>query len=156
MQEEGPNTHTYNTLTVLCGTLDKVTGNYTQDLARNLQTDTSALCGFSNCVSTCVCARREHVCPLERNSAFFKNLLHKAHSGTPACLFKQTLDWVSAGQESFLKYITTLSLARSLSGQCQRRPKVDPCLPSLPPSTAGTAEKGHHRPLLFHPQILAV
>ena len=58
--------------------------------------------------SMCVCD--EHVCPLKCNSAF-QNLLHKAHSKTTACPFKQTFNWVPTGQESFLKYITSLSLS---------------------------------------------
>ncbi len=67
----------------------------------------------------------EHVCPLKCNSAF-ENLLHKAHSKTVACPFKQTFDWVPTGQESFLKYIRlslslslSLALSLSLSGQCR-------------------------------------
>lgn len=31
-------------------TLDKVNGNYQEDLARNLHADTNALCSFNRCV----------------------------------------------------------------------------------------------------------
>ena len=106
----------------------------------------------------CVCD--EHVCPLKCNSAF-QNLLHKAHSKTTACPFKQTFNWVPTGQESFLKYITSLSLSLSRylslslslslslplspSGQNRGHLKVDPCPPSTPPLCPPLEQQGMGR-----------
>ena len=59
-EKKCPDKHTH-THTVQCShrAPDKVNGNYPEDLARNLQADTNALCCFNKCVfvwtHACVC-----------------------------------------------------------------------------------------------------
>lgn len=68
----------------------KVNENYPEHLARNL-----GLTWMPYAASGSVCGTVR--VSLKCNSVF-ENLLHKAHSKTMACPFKQTLDWAPAGQ----------------------------------------------------------
>lgn len=132
--------HTY-THSLPCSrrAMDKVNGNYPEDLARNLQTDTNALCCCDGCVPVRrVCAA--NMCVLWNVIAHFKICYTKHILKTVVCPFKQTVEWMPTGQESFLKYITSLPHTRHPSlclwTQHQRgHLKVDLCRPAFSPSS---------------------